>query len=227
MSDQEEQAQIPFTAVEARVLACLMEKDLLTPDNYPLTLNSLTLACNQKSSREPVMNLTQGEVGHTANELADRRLAHIDLGERAQRISHRMRGGFKLDRKQQAILAVLMLRQPQTLNELRNRTQRMGDFAGTEEIQEILEQMMVRSPPLAVCLEKGPGRREDRYAHTLCGAVTHETPEHAKSGGSASGEHPTPESTVTRQEQEARIGELELRVSELEAQMRKVLGNDA
>jgi hypothetical protein len=206
-----------FTAVEARVLACLMEKELLTPDNYPLTLNSLTLACNQKSSRDPAMNLTQGEVGHTTNDLADRELVHIEYGDRAQRIAHRMRGGFKLDRRQQA---VLMLRRPQTLNELKSRTQRMADFSSVDELLTVLEQLIERTPPLAICLPKGPGQREDRYAHTLCGEVAPKSVENAVPRPPARVESIE---SVSESRQEERILALEQRVSELETQLRRLL----
>lgn len=220
MSEPTDSGPIEFSAVEARVLACLMEKELLTPDNYPLTLNSLTLACNQKSSRDPAMNLTQGEVGHTANDLADRELVHIEYGDRAQRIAHRMRGGFKLDRKQQAILAVLMLRRPQTLNELKSRTQRMADFSGIDELQATLEQLIERDPPLAIWLPKGPGQREDRYAHTLCGEVAPVSAENALPRGS---ERLESTETVSTGRDEERIRALEQRVTELETQLRRLL----
>ena len=223
MTETTEPEFIEFTAVEARVLACLMEKELSTPDNYPLTLNSLTLACNQKSSRDPAMNLTQGEVGHTANDLADRELVHIEYGDRAQRIAHRMRGAFKIDRKHQAVLAVLMLRRPQTLNELKSRTQRMAEFSGLDELQSVVEQLIERTPPLAICLPKGPGQREDRYAHTLCGEVTPEPVENAVRRGS---DENTSRESVSETRQEERINALEQRVAELETQIRRLLDED-
>lgn len=221
MSDQEQQEQqgFPvFTDVEARILASLMEKEQATPDNYPLTINSLTLACNQKSNREPVMSLTQGEVGHTVNELADRELVHIDYGERAHRISHRMRSAFGLNRKQQAILTVLILRRPSTLNEIRTRTERLAEFDGVEEILLVIEELIGRGTPLLVCLPKGPGQREDRYAHTLCGPVeytptTREVP-------------PLPELDAER---EGRFEALERRIELLEGEVQRLrerLGED-
>jgi uncharacterized protein YceH (UPF0502 family) len=186
-----------------------MEKELATPDNYPLTINSLTLACNQKSNREPVMHLTQGEVGHTVNELADRDLVRVEYGERAHRVFQRMRSSFSLDRKQQAVLTVLMLRRPQTLNDIRVRTDRMGDFDGAEEILLILDDLMQRDPPLVLCLPHGAGRREDRYAHTLCGEVEMEKSERALP--------PLPDS------EPGRIERLEERVAELESQLGALL----
>jgi len=211
MSDTDTQKQATFTPIEARILACLMEKHLTTPDNYPLTLNSLTLACNQKSNREPVMSLTQGQVGHEVNELAERDLVHIDYGERAHRIHHKMPGAFELTRKQQALLAALMVRTtPQTLNELRTRTERMVQFDAVEEMRNTLGEMMQRDPPLVVCLPKGEGRREDRYAHTLGGPIELEVL--AKT-------HPRPAATEPSQDRlqilEQRVTELEERLSEL------------
>ena len=161
-----------FTPLEARVIASLMEKHLTTPNNYPLTMNSLTNACNQKSNREPVMNLTEGQVGHTINILVERKLAGLEYGERANKITHRVCTELDLDRKQQAILTVLMLRTPQTLNDIKTRTARMVDFSGLEEVQEVINSLINREKPIAVLIPKGAGRREERYAHTLCGEIT-------------------------------------------------------
>jgi uncharacterized protein YceH (UPF0502 family) len=200
-----------FSPKEARVLACLMEKALTTPDGYPLTVNSLTLACNQKNNREPLMNLGLGEVGHLVTELSERQLLRVDYGGRANRISHCMDTAFSLNRKQQAVLAVLMLRDPQTLNEVRIRTERMADFAGAEETLGILENLMGREPPLAVCLPKGAGQREDRYAHTLCGMSPPETPQ----------PRPAPSSRTTADTD--RLAALEQRVEALEHRLTALL----
>jgi uncharacterized protein YceH (UPF0502 family) len=171
MSNNDAPAIPLLSAIETRILAALMEKELTTPDNYPLTLNSLTLACNQKSNREPVMNLTQGKVGHVLNHLELQKLVRIDRGERALRVAQQLRPALNLDRKAQAILSVLMLRAPQTVNELRLRTQRMVEFNDAAEILDSLERMAGATPPLVQCLPKGPGRREDRYSHLLCGEL--------------------------------------------------------
>lgn len=160
-----------FTLLEARVIAVLMEKHLATPNNYPLTMNSLTNACNQKSNREPVMNLTEGQVGHTVNQLVERKLVGIEYGDRASKITHRVSTALDIDRKQQAILAVLMLRKPQTLNDIKVRTARMAEFTDIEDLTGAVNSLINRPKPLAVIIPKGPGRREDRYAHTLCGEV--------------------------------------------------------
>ena len=160
-----------FTQLEARVIACLMEKHLTTPKNYPLTLNSLVLACNQKSNREPVMNLTEGQVGHTVNILKERGLVGVDYGGRSNHISHRVMNSLDLDRKKQAILTVLMLRSPQTLNEIKTRTNRMTDFADFSEISLLLQNMIENDKQKVILIPKSMGTREDRYTHQLCGEI--------------------------------------------------------
>lgn len=205
-----------LSAEEARIIASLMEKELTTPNNYPLTINSLLLACNQKSNREPVMAMTEGQVGNVVNKLADRGLLFVEYGERALRIAHKARSNFKLDRKQQAVLTVLMLRLPQTLNEIQTRTARMADFSGADEIMSILEEFIEREPPLAVCFPKAEGRREERYSHLLCGEV--ELPAVVEPSRNFARE-----STV---EENDRLTALELRVSELEEKIKWLEGPD-
>lgn len=160
-----------FTSLEARVIACLMEKHLTTPNNYPLTLNSLILACNQKSNREPVMNLTQGQVGHTVNTLKDRGLVGVEYGGRSDHISHRVMNALGLNTQKQAILTVLMLRKPLTLNDIKARTHRMVDFEDVNEIHQVLDKMMQGDKPLVQLIPKATGSREDRFSHKLCGEV--------------------------------------------------------
>ena len=200
-----------FTAKEARLLACLMEKEMTTPDNYPLTLNSLVLACNQKSNREPVMKLTEGEVGHAARGLSDRHFVKIEYRGRTQKLTSKMQLALDIDRKQQALLTVMMLRSPQTLNDLRSRTSRMAEFDNLEDIQLTLEIMNDRRKPLVQLIAKGPGQREDRYTHLLCGEID---PELIPTVASAS---PSTKSVIAQLEQ--RIKELEQRVKFLEQQL--------
>ena len=171
-SDDADELKAYFSAIEARVIGALMEKHLTTPKNYPLTINSLGNACNQKSNREPVMNLTEGQIGHTVNVLVERKLAGLDYGERANKVTHRVCTELDINRKQQAILSVLLLRKPQTLNDIKARTTRMVEFSGVEEIQQSINNMVDREMPLVVLIPKGSGRREDRYAHTLGGEVS-------------------------------------------------------
>ena len=170
-SDESEKAEAYFSAYEARVIGALMEKHLTTPQNYPLTTNSLVNACNQKSNREPVMNLTEGQIGHTVNGLVDRKLAGIDYGERANKITHRVCNELDIDRKQQALLTVMLLRKSQTLNDLKTRTARMVEFDDLNEIHDTINAMINREVPLALLVPKGSGRREDRYTQTLCGDI--------------------------------------------------------
>ncbi|MEZ5479893.1 MAG: YceH family protein [Thiolinea sp.] len=167
MQNIDEQAKPPFSTEEIRILGCLMEKQLTTPNNYPLTMNSLMLACNQKTSREPLMNLKEGDVGHISRSLIEFGYAVIQNSGRAQRVEHRLSRKLGLNQKQQAILAVLMLRRPQTLNEIRTRTERMAEFSGPDEVLNILENWLTGDHPLVIRLPAGPGQREDRYYHTL------------------------------------------------------------
>jgi uncharacterized protein YceH (UPF0502 family) len=212
----DEQPRPPFSAEELRILGCLMEKQLTTPASYPLTYNSLTLACNQKSSREPVMNLSEGVVGHTAKILVEGGWTNILYSERAQRVEHKVDRCLKLNRKQQAILCVLLLRRPQTLNEIKTRTERMVEFASTDEIREILDAWMAAPKPMAVRLPAGSGRREDRYFHTLGTEKLEDlhTTEPASPTTSA-GSSTRPDYAQL----EARVAELERRLASLESQL--------
>lgn len=204
----------PFTAEEIRILGCLMEKQLTTPNNYPLTFNSLMLACNQKSSREPLMNLKEGMVGHIAKDLVEQGWATLQNTERAQRVEHKVSRRLKLNPKQQAILAVLMLRRPQTLNEIKTRTERMAEFNSTDEIRDILETWLGDTAPLVMRLPAGAGRREDRYYHTLGTETLQELQEETLTQGA----HPSPRHDFT-DSLEARVTELENRLAALEARL--------
>jgi uncharacterized protein YceH (UPF0502 family) len=159
-----------LSAVEARVLGCLIEKQKTTPDQYPLTLNALTLACNQKTSREPVMDLSPGEVGHALRELESRELVARAFGGRAERYEHRFDKGFGVTLRKQALLAMLMLRGPQTVNELLTRCERMADFGNADDVRHTLDRLAEQSPALVVNMGRGSGQREDRYMHLLSGA---------------------------------------------------------
>lgn len=160
---------IELTPVQARVIGCLMEKQRTTPEQYPLTLNALVNACNQKSSRYPVMHLESGEVGHTVNQLRDRGLVHASFSGRTERYDHKMVGTFHLSREEQGVLTVLMLRGPQTLGELRTNAARMAEFPDLTAVGDTLRSLMARAPALVMELPRLPGRREERYAHLLCG----------------------------------------------------------
>jgi len=158
-----------LTAEQVRVLACLMEKHLATPKNYPLTPNSLTLACNQKSNRSPVMNMEEGKVVSSAQQLKELGYISIDYGDRIVKFSHRVPGMLKITREEQAILAMLMLREPLTLSDIKARTDKMVGFEGTEQVQASVKQLMSRSPALVMELPVAVGQREERYTHLLSG----------------------------------------------------------
>ena len=130
--------------IQARLLGCLVEKEAITPDQYPLTENAIVVASNQKTSRDPVMELTPGEVGHTLRQLEPRQLVRSVHGARAQRYEHRLDKAYSLTAQQQALLAMLLLRGPQTLNELQTRTERMAKFAGPDDARHALERMAER-----------------------------------------------------------------------------------
>lgn len=159
-----------LNAIEARVLGALMEKQLTTPDQYPLTLNSLLLACNQKTSREPISNYESGQVQRCVSELQDRQLLSVDYGNRAARYDQRLTRVLSVDKATQAILTVLLLRGPQTVAEIHTRTQRMVEFAGHQALEEKLQQLCAKTKPHVVHIPRQAGQREDRYMHLLCGA---------------------------------------------------------
>jgi uncharacterized protein YceH (UPF0502 family) len=151
-----------------------MEKQRTTPDTYPLTLNALVQACNQKTSRHPVMNLTTGEVGHTVNGLRDRGLIHASFSGRAERYDHKMASSYHLNRSEQALVCALMLRGAQTVGELRTNVGRMAEFANLDAVEEALRGLEERDPPLVTRLPRLPGKREERFAHLLSGEVAQE-----------------------------------------------------
>jgi len=162
-----------LSAIEARILGCLIEKEATTPEQYPLTLNAIHLACNQKTNREPIMELSLGEVGHCMRQLDPRNLVRSQHGARAERYEHRVNTVFSLTKQQQAIICVLMLRGPQTLSELMTRTERLASFSDMDDVKHTLERLSQRDNPLIERIPRASGQREDRYVHLLCGAVDH------------------------------------------------------
>lgn len=158
-----------LNAIEARVLGSLMEKQLTTPDQYPLTLNSLLLACNQKTSREPISNYESGAVQRAVSELQDRNFVAVDYGNRAARYDQRLTRVLSVDKPTQAILTVMLLRGPQTVAEILTRTQRMAEFASPQALEEKLQQLCAKTKPVVVHIPRQIGQREDRYMHLLCG----------------------------------------------------------
>lgn len=167
-----EDVDIRLSPSEARVLGALMEKDLATPEYYPLSLNALTNACNQKTNRDPVTVYEDSEILDALHGLRDLGLAAFvsESGSRVEKYRHRLSEKFNFSRGESAILAVLLLRGPQTIGELRERTGRMHSFDDTDAVQHTLDKLAKREPdPLAVQMERVPGTKEPRWAHLLCG----------------------------------------------------------
>lgn len=161
-----------LTETEARVLGSLVEKDITTPDYYPLSLNALVNACNQKSNREPVMNLNDDAVRQALHSLNEKGLAGNASGagdSRVAKFEHRMQEAFNLTRPETALLCVLLLRGPQTPGELRGRAERLHRFEDLTDVQSTLQKLMTREEPLVKVLPRQPGTKEARYAHLLCG----------------------------------------------------------
>jgi len=160
-----------LSAIEARVLAVLVEKQHTVPDSYPLSLNTLTLGCNQKTARDPVMNQSEAEVLQALNGLKDRSLVFEVSGNRVTRFEHNLKRVYGVPGQAEALLTVLMLRGPQTAAELRLNAERLHRFADISSVEGFLEELAEREPPLAVKLPRAPGAREARWAQLLCGAV--------------------------------------------------------
>ena len=160
-------------AIETRVVGALAEKALATPDHYPLSLNALVAACNQKSAREPVTAYAEREVRDAADRLMRRGLAGTTSGSghRVAKYRHLLDRALDLSRRELAALAVLLLRGPQTAGEIRTRTARLTDFASVDDAEEALWLLSDRDEPLVVRLPRGPGQSTDRFAHTLAGNV--------------------------------------------------------
>lgn len=158
-------------AAEVRVLAVLAEKEALTPDAYPLSLNALTAGCNQLSSRDPVMSLDEGEVRDALDRLAQKRLASEvhQAGARVPKYEHRIRIKWTLEQDKLALLVLLMLRGAQTPGELRARSGRLHEFGSVAEVEAGLQFLIDKYPPLVARLERTPGTKEARYVHLLSG----------------------------------------------------------
>jgi hypothetical protein len=163
---------VVLTDNEARVLGSLVEKGITTPDYYPLTLNALVNACNQKSNRDPVMNLNDELVRQALYSLNQKGLAGTasTADSRVPKYEHRMQEAFNFTRPETAVMCVLMLRGPQTPGELRGRAERMHRFEDLTDVQSTLQKLMTREEPLVRMLPRQPGTKEARYAHLLCGA---------------------------------------------------------
>lgn len=185
-----------LSATEARLVGCLIEKAATTPESYPLTLNALVMAANQKTSREPVLSLEEGEVGHALRELEDRGWLRVVHGSRALRYEHCVDAKLSTTKVQRALLCLLLLRGPQTASELLTRSERLIDPTSLDEVKQVLERLQQRG--FASNVGRASGQREDRFAHLFCGPVA----------------LPESRSDTTETRQEASLAK---RVAELEA----------
>ncbi|MGR6831290.1 YceH family protein [Aliivibrio wodanis] len=204
-----------ITQAEIRVIGCLIEKEITTPEHYPLTLNALTNACNQKSNRDPVTSMTDSNVLDALNALIKERLVTDETrgNSRVAKYQHRFCntefGSLKLSSQEIAILCVLFLRGPQTPGELRTRTQRLCEFENVAEVEAVLNKLAADElSPKVVKLSKEPGKREARYGHLFCGELSDCV---ADSG--------TQEASTQNTEKNERIEQLEIEVSQLRAEL--------
>lgn len=216
---------IQLNATEARVIGCLIEKSIVTPDQYPMTLNALTNACNQKSSRDPVMSLTQGEVQHTIRELEGKHLVRTDenfksrVEKYTQRFCNSRYGSLQFSDAELAIVCLLLLRGPQTPGELRSRSGRLHSFEDNDKVVQALDSLAERDTgPLVVKLPRTPGRKDSEYMHLFSGPVDIEAHvgqvrEHRPGGPG----------------KQKSVAELAARISQLEAEVaaiNEILGRD-
>ena len=205
-----------LSSVETRVLGALVEKDITTPDYYPLSLNALVNACNQKNNRDPVMNLDENAVRDALRGLQDLGLAGPAGGadSRVAKYEHRLQEAYNFSRGETAVLCVLLLRGPQTPGELRGRTERMHRFEDLEAVQASLQHLMQREPPLAAVLPRQPGTKESRYTHLLSGEIdVSELPVRSAAPASVSGDN----ERISRLEDE--VASLHREVSDLKQQL--------
>lgn len=219
-SDTPGPATITLTAIEARVLATLMEKARTVPDSYPLSLNTLMLGCNQKSSRDPLMNVTEAEIATALDALMPLNLVRASSGSRVARFEHNFQRGVGVPEQSAVVLGLLILRGPQTAGELRLNAERWYRFADISSVEGFLEELQDRSVekggPLVVKLPRASGAREQRWAHLLCGPV--DTSALATSGRSAEGQ--SGNNTAERLERlEAEVANLRQTVQKLCAEL--------
>jgi uncharacterized protein len=208
---------IELSPIEARVIGCLIEKQITTPDQYPLSLNALVNACNQKSNRDPVMSADEATIQTTLDHLSRKHLVieKSGFGSRVPKYQHRFCntefGSLKFTAQELAIVCELLLRGPQTPGELRTRAARMAPISEVGQVETALESLSSRTDgPFVVRLPREPGRRESRYAHLFSGAVTIPAPSEEPVAGPAMASAPAP-SRLERLEEEVRQLKEELR----------------
>jgi uncharacterized protein len=206
---------VNLTEVEARVLGALIEKDIATPDYYPLSLNALVNACNQKNNRDPVMTLDADAVQQALATLQEKRLAGPASGadSRVAKYEHRLQEVFNFDRREVAIVCVLLLRGAQTPGEVRGRTDRMYRFEALDDVVSTLDRLAQRDPPLARVLPRQPGTKESRYMHLFSG----EPAEATLAGAAATAPSPAAADRLTRLEDE--VAQLRNDLTEMREQL--------
>lgn len=186
-----------LSELEIRILGCLMEKELATPEIYPLTLNALASACNQKSNRDPVMSVTEADLLRGLEALGARGLARLTTtGGRVPKYCHSAADNLRLAAAERAVLAELMLRGPQTAAELRSRGERMTEMGDIEAVEEILRKLQQHGPPLVVKLPRQPGRKEQRYLQVFAGLP--ELPDEPEAAEELEPATPRPRAAVAR-----------------------------
>lgn len=212
---------ILLSATEARVLGSLIEKEITTPEYYPLSLNALVNACNQKNNREPVMTLDEESVREALHGLEEQRLAGPARGAegRVTKYEHWMQEVFNFTRSEVAVMCVLLLRGPQTPGELRGRTERMYSFSELNDVIAVLQRLSQREPALVAILPRQPGTKEARYAHLLSGEV-----EMAVSAAPVAAAEAESVSEERIAKLEAEVSELQREVSDLKEQLARLVG---
>jgi uncharacterized protein YceH (UPF0502 family) len=200
-----------LSPIEVRVLGALVEKEATTPDNYPLSLNALTNACNQTSNRDPVMDLDETAVRNAVNSLRQQSLVRATQhsGSRVMKFQHLIDERLNLDAPALGVLCVLMLRGPQTSGEIRGRTNRLAEFASVADVETVLESLSGQG--LAVQLDRRPGQKEARYAHLLSGEVS--------PAADAGDDVVSPSERVPAERREDRISSLETAVADLRGEL--------
>ena len=213
-------ATTPLSAAEARVLATLMEKARTVPDSYPLTLNTLLLGCNQKSSREPLMDLSEADIAAAIDNLKSAGLVRESSGGRTARFEHNAQRGIGVPEQSAVLLGLLMLRGPQTAAELRLNSERWYRFADVSSVEGFLDELQDRSEdkggPLVARLARAPGAREQRWAHLLCGLAAAQA---SAAPGVGAGRDGGGDAST-----QARLERLEAEVAQLQLQVKHLLG---
>ena len=222
--------KIALTSLEARVIGCLIEKAITTPDQYPLSLNALVNACNQKSNRDPMMDLSESTVQQTLDGLSKKHLVmeKSGFGSRVPKYQHRFCntefGTLKLDPQELANVCELLLRGPQTPGELRTRASRMAPIGETSEVESALSRLRDRPDgPFVVQLAREPNRRDSRWAHLFSGPVADVAPAHGGAAPVVSGQEPEPigppEVVFPATRNDERLAKLETEVAALRAEL--------